>query len=119
MVSPTSLLVPPFPRLSQRDLPKTLFSPFSAQRNIVTLSWDPEENGRNNNSPATGNSETTVHISVRHSRTSNADSEVLSLSFPNGRGVRLTIVTMDKPPAEAPETREQANLEEFLEPPTP
>jgi hypothetical protein len=27
--------------------------PFSAQRNIVTLSWDPEENGRNNNSPAT------------------------------------------------------------------
>jgi hypothetical protein len=28
--------------------------PFSAQRNIVTLSWDPEENGRNNNSPTTG-----------------------------------------------------------------
>ena len=27
--------------------------PFSAQRNIVTLSWGPEENGRNNNSPDT------------------------------------------------------------------
>jgi plastocyanin len=32
-------------------LPKTLFSRF--RPNIVTLSWDPEENGRNNNSPAT------------------------------------------------------------------
>ena len=50
---PSAFLHKPGTRVTARALclPKTLFSRF--RTNIVTLSWDPEENSRNNNSPAT------------------------------------------------------------------
>jgi hypothetical protein len=44
----------------------------------------------------------------------NGEGEWLSLSFPNGRGVRLQIVTLDSP-AKFNDKRNSANLEEFLE----
>jgi hypothetical protein len=55
---------------------------------------------------------------VSHERTTNAETEVLSLTFPDGRGVRLKVIKLDKPLAGAPAgSQEQANLEEYLEPP--
>ena len=40
-------------------------------------------------SPTSGVSEQqVVYLSVQHDRAKNAESEILSLSFPNGRGVR-------------------------------
>jgi hypothetical protein len=40
---------------------------------------------------------TTVVVSGRHERMSNAESDVVSFSFPNGRGIELHIGTLDKP----------------------
>lgn len=62
-----------------------------------------------------GDSESTVRVSVRHERMSNAESDVLSLSFPNGRGIKIQIGTLDKP---NPHTnkRDFATLDETLEP---
>ena len=69
-------------------------------------------------SPRTGDVDTTVSLSVRHTRSSNADADVLSLSLPNGRGVRLSVLRLDKPLPGAPqESRDQAGLDEFLEQP--
>jgi hypothetical protein len=47
-------------------------------------------------SPTSGDDETVVYVSVRHERAVNAESDVLSLSFPNGRGIQLHIGTLDK-----------------------
>jgi hypothetical protein len=67
-------------------------------------------------SPSTGDSDTTVRISVRHERSSNAETEVLSLAFSNGRGVRFNIIRLDKAFEGAPpESRDQVTLDEFLE----
>ncbi len=71
-------------------------------------------------SPTTGDSHAIVFVSVRHERVSNAESEVLSLSFPNGRGVELQIATLDRPPSNAPpefSKRDGVSLNEILEPP--
>jgi hypothetical protein len=66
----------------------------------------------------TGDSDSTVHVSVRHEHASNAETEVLSLSFPDGRGVRLTMITLDKPLSGSPsDARDQVTLEELLNPP--
>lgn len=68
-------------------------------------------------SPTTGESDATVYLSVRHERASNAETEVLSLSFPNGRGIRLNIIRLDKPlPGQPTESRDQVTMDEFLEP---
>jgi hypothetical protein len=67
-------------------------------------------------SPVSGDAETTAHVSVHHERSTNGESEILSISFTNGRGLRLQIITLDKPFPDAPsESKEQAILEEFLE----
>jgi hypothetical protein len=70
-------------------------------------------------SPTSGDAENTVRISVHHERASNGDTESLSFSFPNGRGVRLSLIRLDRPLEGAPEgwSKEQATLDEFLEQP--
>lgn len=71
-------------------------------------------------SPDSGDATTNARVSVRHERTSNAESEVISFTFQNGRGVRLTIVKLDKAFAGAPpDSAQQVQLEEFLEQPWP
>jgi hypothetical protein len=71
-------------------------------------------------SPTTGDSDRTVRVSVRHERATNAETEVLSFSFSNGRGVRLNIIRLDKALEGAPpESRDQVTLDEFLEQPMP
>jgi hypothetical protein len=59
---------------------------------------------------------TTVLVSVRHDRTTNADAEILSFSFSNGRGVELQIVTLDAP-SKFTGKRDSISLDEVLEPP--
>jgi hypothetical protein len=57
-------------------------------------------------------------FAAKAEHTSNAESEVISFTFQNGRGVRLTIVKLDKPFAGAPpDSAQQVQLEEFLEQP--
>jgi hypothetical protein len=65
-------------------------------------------------SPTMGDSETTIRVSVRHERMSNAESEILSLSFPYGRGIQIQIGTLDKPDAHT-NKRDFATLDETLE----
>lgn len=59
---------------------------------------------------------TTVLVSVRHERMSNAESDVVSLSFPNGRAISFTIGTLDKPQADT-HKRDFVILNESLDPP--
>jgi hypothetical protein len=59
--------------------------------------------------------ETRVVVSVRHERISNAESDVVSLSFPNGRGIELHIGTLDKPITEI-NKRDFVTLDETLQP---
>jgi hypothetical protein len=68
-------------------------------------------------SPVSGDAQKTAHVSVHHERSTNGESEILSISFTNGRGLRLQIITLDKPLPDAPPewSKEQAILEEFLE----
>ena len=65
-----------------------------------------------------GDGETTVRVSVLHERMSNGQSDALSLTFPNGRGIRIRIGTLDKA-LDASTKRDFATLEETLEPPKP
>jgi hypothetical protein len=60
--------------------------------------------------------DTTVNVSVRHDRATNADTEILSFSFSNGRGVELQIVTLDTPLKETGK-RDSIGLDEILETP--
>jgi len=69
-------------------------------------------------SPTMGDGETTVRVSVLHERMSNGQSDALSLTFPNGRGIRIRIGTLDKA-LDASTKRDFATLEETLEPPKP
>jgi hypothetical protein len=64
--------------------------------------------------PAESDAGTTVLVSVRHERITNAESDVVSLVFPNGRGIELHIGTLDKPNTE--KKRDFATLDETLEP---
>lgn len=66
--------------------------------------------------PTTGESERTVIVSVRHERATNAETEVLRLTFPDGRGIQLNLIKMDRPLPEI-DARDQATLDEFLESP--
>jgi hypothetical protein len=65
-------------------------------------------------SPISGDDETIVYVSVRHERANNAESDVLSLSFPNGRGIQFHIGTLDKPSVENGK-RDFATLDETLQ----
>jgi len=65
--------------------------------------------------PAEGDGGTTVRVSVRHERITNAESDVVSFSFPNGRGIELHIGTLDKPDTQT-NKRDFATLDETLEP---
>lgn len=56
---------------------------------------------------------TTVVVSVRHEHASNAESEVVSFSFPDGRGIELRIGSLDKPDANM--KRDFVTLDEILE----
>jgi len=44
-----------------------------------------------------GDFERTARISVRHEKATNAESDVISITFPDGRGIELHIGTLDKP----------------------
>ena len=59
--------------------------------------------------------ERTVLVSVRQERVSNAESDVVSLSFPNGRGIELRIATLDKPDTHT-NKRDSVTLDEMLGP---
>lgn len=61
---------------------------------------------------------TTAVVSVRHEQATNAESDVVTFSFPNGRGVVLRIGTLDKP-FETNNKRDFVNLDETLEPAVP
>jgi hypothetical protein len=41
--------------------------------------------------------ERTAKISVQHEKVSNAESDVISITFPDGRGIELHVGTLDKP----------------------
>jgi hypothetical protein len=64
-----------------------------------------------------GDSPATVIVSARHVPMKGADSEVLTLTFPNGRGVELQIFTSDSP-SKATGKRDAVSLDEFLEAPS-
>jgi hypothetical protein len=59
-------------------------------------------------------SEVIVHVSVRHERMSNAESDVVFLTYPNGRGIELHIGTLDKP-GTGMNTRDFVTMDEVLE----
>ncbi len=59
-------------------------------------------------------SEITLHVSVRHERVSNAESDVVSLLCPNGRTIQLHIGTLDKPGKDT-NKRDFVTMEETLE----
>lgn len=42
---------------------------------------------------------TTAVVGVQHQQANNAESDVLTLEFPNGRRIVISIVTLDKAPA--------------------
>jgi hypothetical protein len=44
-----------------------------------------------------GDFERTAKISVQHEKVSNAESDVISITFPDGRGIELHVGTLDKP----------------------
>jgi len=67
-------------------------------------------------SAETGDSDTTVLISLRHERVSNGESDVVSFVFLDGRGIELHVGTLDKP-EELTNKRDFATLDEDLEPP--
>ena len=68
--------------------------------------------------PTTGDSSSTVSLSLQHLRMSNANGDVLSLSFPNGRGIQLQITTLDNPDS-ITNKRDAVTLDEVLELPRP
>ena len=67
-------------------------------------------------STETDDSETTVLVSVKHERMSNAESDVVFLTFRDGRGIELHIGTLDKP-NELTSKRDFVTLDETLGPP--
>jgi hypothetical protein len=45
----------------------------------------------------TGDFERKANISVQHEKVSNAESDVISITFPDGRGIELHVGTLDNP----------------------
>lgn len=68
--------------------------------------------------PTTGDSSVTVSLSVQHVRMTNAEEDILSLSFPNGREIELQVVTLDNPD-KTTKKRDAVTLDEVLEAPQP
>lgn len=66
-----------------------------------------------NLSQETGDSSAKVFVYAQHERMQNAESEILSLTFPNGRGVVLTIYTLDAP-SKLTNKRDSVSLDEVL-----
>ena len=66
--------------------------------------------------PTTGDSSSTVLLSVQHTRMSNGEGDTLSLSFPNGRGIELQVITLDNPD-KTTNKRDAVTLDEILESP--
>jgi hypothetical protein len=66
-------------------------------------------------SPSVGDAERLVRVSVRHERLSNAESDILSFEFPEGRGIEIQIGTLDKADADTGK-RDFVVLDEALEP---
>ena len=46
-----------------------------------------------------GEFERVARISVQHEKISNAESDIISIIFPDGRGIELHVGTLDKPSA--------------------
>jgi len=61
---------------------------------------------------------TTAIVSVRHEQMSNADEDVVTLSFPNGHAIVLTLGMLDTPNS-ITNKRDFVNLDETLEPALP
>jgi len=63
-------------------------------------------------------SPTTAVVSVRHEQASNAETDIVVLSFPDGRGIELHIGTLDKPNANMNmDKRDFVSVDEVLEAP--
>lgn len=61
-----------------------------------------------------GDFEGTARISVRHEKVSNAESDSISITFPDGRGIELHVGTLDKP-NELSNKRDFVTADETLE----
>jgi hypothetical protein len=61
-------------------------------------------------------STTTALVSVRHEQTSNAETDVINLSFPDGRGIEIHLGTLDKP-NENTNQRDFVSVDEIFEAP--
>lgn len=59
-------------------------------------------------------SEVIIRVSVRHEHATNAESDVMFFSFPNGRGIEFHIGTLDKP-AKDTNKRDFVTMDETLE----
>lgn len=67
--------------------------------------------------PPSGDTDTRAVVSVRHERATNGETEVLSFTFSNGRGVRVNMIKLDRPlPGSPSDSKDQVTVEEFLEP---
>lgn len=64
-----------------------------------------------------GDTGTTAVVAVRHERISNAESDVVLLTFRDGRGIEMHIGTLDKPNT-GTDKRDFVTLDETLEPTT-
>lgn len=61
-----------------------------------------------------GDSDRTILVSLRHENMANGESDVVSFTFPDGRGIELHIGTLDKPDAQIPK-RDFATIDEDLD----
>jgi hypothetical protein len=61
-------------------------------------------------------SETNATVSLRHERMNNAESDLIVIRLPDGRGIELRVGTLDKPDSTS-NKRDFATLDETLEPP--
>jgi hypothetical protein len=59
----------------------------------------------------------TAHVSVRHERMSNAESDLIVLTFPDGRGIEFHIGTLDVPD-KVTNKRDFVTIDEILRQPT-
>jgi len=59
---------------------------------------------------------TTALVSVRHEQTSNAETDVITMSFPDGRGIEIHLGTLDKP-NENTNQRDFVSVDEIFEAP--
>jgi hypothetical protein len=61
-----------------------------------------------------GDFERTARTSVQHEKANNAESDVISITFPDGRGIELHVGTLDKP-NELTNKRDFVTADEILE----